>query len=60
MTDKEKMRELENWLKMQETKAVERWKAADESGNSVGAFAEETIGFVLIQVLYKIEEIERS
>lgn len=60
MTDKEKMIELKNWLKVQKTEVAEKRKEADESGDSIAIVVGGIVKLVLLQVLLKIEEIEKD
>lgn len=60
MADKEKMRQLENWLKVQKTEAAEGRKEAEESGDGIAVVVRGIAEIVLSQVLLKIEEIEKD
>lgn len=60
MIDKEKIREFESWLKNQIEEANKRCIEAYESGSSTAVSVEVISGFVLTQVLNKLNEIERS
>lgn len=59
MTDKEKMKEFENWIKEQLKESDESYKKADEHGNRTRAYIEAITEAVLLKVLNKFNEIER-
>lgn len=59
MTDKEKMKEFENWLKLQTKEVFEGYIEADESGNRTAALVKEVAAIVLLQVLNGFRAIER-
>lgn len=60
MTYKEKMRKLENWLESQYGEACKKCGEADDRGNNTAAFVAGVTGMVFLQVLNKLNEIERS
>lgn len=60
MTDKEKMIELKNWLKVEKTKVTEGRKEADESGDSIAVVVRGVAELVLSHVMLAIEEIEKD
>ncbi|MDU7217618.1 MAG: hypothetical protein E6293_09025 [Dialister sp.] len=59
MTDKEKMKEFENWLKCQTKEVFEGYIEADESGNRTAVLVKEVAAIVLLQVLNQFRAIER-
>lgn len=59
MTDKEKMKEFENWLTEQIKEVFEGYIEADESVNRTAALVKKVAAIVLLQVLNQFNEIER-
>ena len=60
MSDKEKMKEFENWLKEQKKIAGEKCVKAVNNGHSRSTFIHVITEAVLLQVLNKFVEIERE
>lgn len=59
MTDKEKMKEFENWLTEQIKEVFEGYIEADENGNRTAALVKGVAEIVLLQVLNQFRAIER-
>lgn len=59
MTDKEKMREFENWLMYQTKEVFEGYIETEESGDCTAALVKEVAAIVLLQVLNNFRAIER-
>ena len=59
MTNKEKMREFENWLTEQIKEVFEGYIEADENGNRTAALVKGVAEIVLLQVLNQFRAIER-
>ncbi len=59
MTDKEKMKEFENWLKEQKKIASKKYAEAVKNGNTRSTFIQIITESVLLRVLNKFREIER-
>lgn len=59
MTDKEKMKEFENWLKCQIKEVFEGHIEANESRNRTAVLVKKVAAIVLLQVLNKFRAIER-
>lgn len=60
MTDKEKMKEFENWLNCQIKEVFEGYIEADENGNRTAALVKGVAEIVLLQVMNKFREIEKA
>lgn len=60
MTDKEKMRQLENWLKGQIEETDQRQAKAQEKRLPLKVMREALVGSVYRKVLRRIEEIEKD
>lgn len=59
MSNKEKTRKFENWLKEQKTIAGKKYVEAVKNGNTRSTFIQIITESVLLQVLNKFREIER-
>ena len=59
MTDKEKMKEFENWLKYQIKDVFKGYIETEKSGDHTATLVKEVAAIVLLQVLNKFRAIER-
>ena len=59
MSNKEKTREVENWLKEQKKIASKKYVEAVKNGNTRSTFIQTITESVLLRVLNKFREIER-
>jgi hypothetical protein len=59
MSNKEKTREFENWLKEQKRIAAKKYVEAVKNGNTRSTFIQIITESVLLRVLNKFREIER-
>lgn len=59
MTDKEKMKEFENWLKCQIKEVFKGYIETKKSGDHAATLVKDVAAIVLLQVLNKFRAIER-